>query len=100
MSAYWITFSCLPTCLREERGMGLVKSGLWILVIVEGELFGDLTFGWVSDRIGRRRAFTLYASLMGARLAGIALAAAFSFAAAAWIWTLPETRGRVITAES
>jgi hypothetical protein len=29
---------------------------------------------------------------------GIALAALFSAAAAAWVWTLPETRGRVITA--
>jgi MFS family permease len=29
---------------------------------------------------------------------GIALAAGFAIAAAAWIWTLPETRGRAITA--
>jgi len=29
---------------------------------------------------------------------GIALAAGFAIAAAAWIWTLPETRGRTITA--
>ena len=32
------------------------------------------------------------------RLAGgISLAAGFAFMAAAWVWTLPETRGRVIT---
>lgn len=73
MSAYWITFSWLPTYLREERGMGLVKSGLWILLIVAGELAGYLTFGLASDRWGRRRAFSLYASLMGAGLAGISL---------------------------
>jgi predicted outer membrane lipoprotein len=29
---------------------------------------------------------------------GIALAAAFAVAAALWIWTLPETRGRTIPA--
>jgi hypothetical protein len=27
---------------------------------------------------------------------GIALAAAFALVGAAWIWTLPETRGRLI----
>ncbi len=175
MSAYWLTFSWLPTYLREERGMSVAKSGLWILVIVTGELIGYGSFGLVSDRWGRKRTFSLYALLMGAGLiaitlgwdivsastgalltsmaivgigtgtwsnfgpyfselfptslrstamgtvynaargvqfaapivvqsmsetyrlsGGIALAAAFSFAAACWIWTLPETRGRVI----
>jgi putative MFS transporter len=27
---------------------------------------------------------------------GISLAAGFAFAAAAWVWTLPETKGRII----
>ncbi len=175
MSAYWITFTWLPTYLREERALGVARSGLWILVIVCGELLGYLSFGTVSDRWGRKRAFTLYASLMGAGLlaitlgwawvatntvlllaamaivgigtgtwsnfgpffselfptsvrttamglvynsargiqfaapvvvqaiseehrlsGGIALAAGFAFAAAAWVWTLPETRARII----
>jgi len=175
MSAYWFTFTWLPTYLREDRGLGVARSGLWILVIVCGELFGYLTFGAASDRWGRKPAFTVYASLMGSGLlaitlgwewvststplllgamaivgvgtgtwsnfgpyfselfptpvrttamglvynaargiqfaapivvqaiaathrlsGGIALAAGFAFAAAAWVWTLPETRGRVI----
>jgi MFS family permease len=175
MSAYWFTFTWLPTYLREDRGLGVARSGLWILVIVCGELFGYLSFGAASDRWGRKPAFTIYASLMGTgllaitlgwdwvststalllaamaivgvgtgtwsnfgpffselfptpmrgtamgmvynaargiqfaaplavqaiserhRLAGgIAMAAGFAFAAAAWVWTLPETRGRVI----
>ncbi|HET6372717.1 MAG TPA: MFS transporter [Candidatus Polarisedimenticolia bacterium] len=175
MSAYWLTFSWLPTYLREERGMSVAKSGLWILVIVAGELTGYLTFGLASDRWGRKRAFTVYASLMGLGLiaislgwelvssgtwlllvamsivgigtgtwsnfgpyfselfptslrstamgavynsargiqfaapifvhamsesyrlsGGLALAAACSLLAGAWVWTLPETRGRAI----
>ena len=174
MSAYWFTFTWLPTYLREERGLGVAKSGLWILVIVTGELIGYLTFGLASDRFGRKPVFTAYASLMGAGLlaitlgwevvaadtrlllgamaivgigtgtwsnfgpyfselfptslrstamgtiynsargiqfatpivvqsfsesyrlsGGIALASAFCFMAAIWIWTLPETRARV-----
>ncbi|HEY3174878.1 MAG TPA: MFS transporter [Candidatus Polarisedimenticolia bacterium] len=178
MSAYWFTFSWLPTYLREERGLGVAKSGLWILVIVCGELTGYLTFGLASDRWGRKPAFTLYAMLMSAGLlsitlgweivasdtrlllasmavvgigtgtwsnfgpflselfptrlrgtamgtvynaargvqfaapvvvqaisaqyrlsGGIAMAAAFALAAALWVWTLPETKGRVIEAD-
>lgn len=178
MSAYWITFSWLPTYLRDERGFGVAKSGLWILVVVGGELLGYLSFGFTSDRLGRKPAFTIYASLMGTGLlaitlgwehlatdtrllllamaivgigtgtwsnfgpffselfptrlrntamgtiynaargvqfaapvvvqsiseshrlsGGIALAAAFSYLAALWVWTMPETAGRVITPE-
>jgi len=178
MSAYWFTFLWLPTYLREERGLGIAKSGLWVLVIVTGELLGYLSFGVTSDRWGRKPAFTLYACLMGTgliaitlgwevvsaqpalllasmaivgigtgtwsnfgpffselfptrlrstamgtiynaargvqfaapiavsaiaesyRLAGgISVAAGFAFMAAAWVWTLPETRGRVIRAD-
>lgn len=178
MSAYWFTFSWLPTYLREERGLGVAKSGLWILVVVAGELAGYMSFGLASDRWGRKRAFTVYACLMGTGLlaitlgwdrvasdtrlllasmalvgigtgtwsnfgpffselfptrlrntamgtvynaargiqfaaplavqsiseqyrlsGGIATAAGFAFAAALWVWTLPETRGRVISAD-
>ena len=177
MSAYWFTSIWLPAYLREERGMTIAKSGLWILVIVTGELIGYATFGLVSDRLGRKPSFTIYASTMAVGLVmitiawdliaghpllllifmgivglgtgtwsnfgpyfselyptylrntavgavfnaargvqfltpiiiervshtwglsgGIALAAGFSALGAIWVWTLPETRGRVITA--
>jgi MFS family permease len=176
MSSYWFTSIWLPAYLREERGMTIAKSGLWILVIVSGELIGYATFGLVSDRLGRKPSFSIYAGIMAVGLVmitvawdliagqpllilifmavvgigtgtwsnfgpyyselfptylrntavgavfnaargiqfltpiiiervsrvwglsgGIALAAAFSAAGAIWVWTLPETRGRVIT---
>jgi MFS family permease len=178
MSSYWFTSIWLPAYLREERGMTVAKSGLWILVIVCGELTGYATFGLVSDRLGRKPSFALYAGVMAIGLVmitlawdviagqpllilvfmavvgigtgtwsnfgpyyselfptylrntavgavfnaargvqfltpiiiervshrwglsgGISLAAGFSALGALWVWTLPETRGRRITAE-
>jgi len=174
MSAYWMTYSWLPEYLRT-RGLTLAASGAYYGVILSGELVGYLAFGWVSDRVGRRPAFSLFSvtmavgllpltvlwerfadrpvlifgamllvglgsgtwsnfgpllaelfptslrnTAMGAILnlargmqfvaplliaaleprwglaAGIGLAALFALSAAGWIWTLPETRGRVL----
>jgi MFS family permease len=175
MSAYWFTYTWLPTYLTQERGLTIAGSGWKILVVVFGELLGYASFGLVSDRFGRKPAFSLYATLMAVGLVsitllwprieawppllllclwltgfgtgtwsnfgpmfaelfptalrttavgsvfnaargvqfvtpivvaamarrwglggGIALAAAFALGAAAWVWLLPETRGRRI----
>jgi MFS family permease len=175
MSSYWFTYTWLPTYLTEERGLTIARSGSRMLVVVLGELLGYASFGIVSDRLGRKPAFSLYASLMAVGLlsitvlwgwietwpplllfclwltgfgtgtwsnfgpmfaelfptairttavgsifnaargvqfvtpivvaamarrwglgGGIALAAGFALAAAAWVWLLPETRGRRI----
>jgi MFS family permease len=175
MSGYWFTYSWLPGYLTTERNLSIVQSGLWVLVIVAGELVGYGSFGWFADRFGRKPAFTAFATIMAAGLlmitvfwpliegqpalilvfmllvgfgtgtwsmfgpffaelfptavrntavgsifnaargvqfftpliisavarwaglsGGIALAAAFSLAAAIVVWTLPETRGREI----
>ncbi|MEO8505476.1 MAG: MFS transporter [Acidobacteriota bacterium] len=177
MSNYWFTVSWLPRYLQKERGLDLARSGWATLAFVLGSFLGYLSFGWVSDRIGRRLAFTLYCALMATGLVmftvfwpaialhptlvlaflfvaglgtgtwsgygpmmselfptavrgtamsilmnltrgvqflapvviaavaprwgmsgGIALAAGFAVLAGAWIWILPETRGRRIAA--
>src|SRR5262249_28400569 len=82
MSAYWIPFTWLPTYRREERGLSVARSGLWVLVIVCGELAGYLSFGAVSDRWGRKRAFTAFACLMGSGLLAITLG---------WNWVASST---------
>jgi len=73
MSAYWFTYVWFPGYLQQERGMTVVKSGLWVLVIVAGELVGYASFGAVSDRIGRKPAFSLYSFFMAGGLALITL---------------------------
>src|SRR5262249_29232983 len=73
MSSYWFTYTWLPTYLTEERGLTIASSGTKILVVVLGELAGYATFGIVSDRFGRKPAFSLYATLMAAGLVSITL---------------------------
>ena len=65
MSAYWYTYSWLPTYLAKERGLALVGSTIGIIIIQCGDLVGYTTFGFVSEKIGRRLAFTLYSFIMG-----------------------------------
>jgi MFS family permease len=67
MSAYWFTYSWLPSYL-QARGLSLARSGLYYSVILGGELAGYLSFGWVSDRLGRRPAFTLFSVTMAVGL--------------------------------
>jgi len=177
MSNYWFTVSWLPRYLQKERGLDLARSGLATLAFVLGSFLGYVSFGWVSDRVGRRLAFTLYCAVMAAGLVmftvlfpliaarpelvlvflfvaglgtgtwsgygpmlselfptavrgtamsvimnltrgvqflapvviaavaprwgmagGIALAAGFAALAGAWVWVLPETRGRPLEA--
>jgi MFS family permease len=68
MSAYWFTIVWLPRYLQKERGLSIFGSGWWTLTFVAGSLLGYLTFGWVSDRLGRRRSFTLYCAVTAAGL--------------------------------
>ena len=73
MSAYWFTYSWLPAYLAADRGLGIARSGLWLLTIVAGELVGYASFGWFADRYGRRPVFTVFALLMAGGLLMITL---------------------------
>src|SRR5262249_42066226 len=63
MASYWLTYTWLPEYLRS-RGLSLAGSGAYIGVIVMGEIAGYASFGWFSDRLGRRPAFTSFALAM------------------------------------
>jgi len=65
MSAYWYTYSWLPTYLEQERGMALLSTTLGIIVIQCGDFIGYTTFGFVAEKLGRRPAFTIYSFIMG-----------------------------------
>jgi MFS family permease len=63
--AYWGLFFWLPPFLARPveqggAGMGVVGSLQWIIAMQIGAYFGYLTFGFIADRLGRRRTFMLF----------------------------------------
>jgi MFS family permease len=63
--AYWGIFFWLPAFLARPvdqggAGMGVVGSLGWIIPVQIGAYLGYLTFGFIADRIGRRRTFIIF----------------------------------------
>ncbi|HTG33141.1 MAG TPA: MFS transporter [Thermoanaerobaculia bacterium] len=73
MSAYWFAIVWLPRYLQKDRGLSIFGSGWWTLTFVAGSLLGYLTFGRISDSIGRRRAFAIYCAITAAGLLMVTL---------------------------
>jgi MFS family permease len=62
---YWGVFSWLPAFLARPvaaggAGMGVVGSLGWLIPVQLGAYAGYLTFGFIADRLGRRRTFVLF----------------------------------------
>jgi MFS family permease len=62
---YWGVFSWLPAFLARPieaggAGMGVVGSLPWLIPVQLGAYAGYLTFGFIADRLGRRRTFVLF----------------------------------------
>jgi MFS family permease len=68
MIAYWGLYFWIPQFLSrppEEGGVGLGPKGFaWIIPINIGAFIGCNTFGWISDRFGRRPVFVGYLVIM------------------------------------
>jgi MFS family permease len=63
--ANWGLFFWLPSFLatpveRGGAGMSIVRSAGWIIPTQLGAYAGYLSFGFIADRLGRRRTFILY----------------------------------------
>jgi MFS family permease len=68
MIAYWGLYFWIPQFLSRpvaEGGVGLGTKGFaWIIPINIGAFIGCNTFGWISDRFGRRPVFFTYLVIM------------------------------------
>src|SRR3954467_8635407 len=65
---YYAMFTWIPTFLKKERDLTVVGTSGYLFVVIAGAFLGYLTAGYVHDRLGRRRAFALFAALAGASL--------------------------------
>jgi MFS family permease len=65
---YYAMFTWIPTYLKEERSLSVVGSAGYLFVVIAGAFLGYLSAGYVHDRLGRRKSFTLFAALAGASL--------------------------------
>lgn len=58
---YYAITTWLPTFLRTERKLTVLGTGGYLAVIIVGSFIGYLVSAWLSDRIGRRANFILFA---------------------------------------
>ncbi len=63
--AYYATTTWLPTFLKNERQLSVLNTSGYLLVLIIGSFVGYLTSAWLSDKLGRRRCFMLFASCAG-----------------------------------
>jgi MFS family permease len=81
-ASYWLTYSWMPEYLRS-RGLTLAQSGRQMAVIVFGEICGYASFGFFSDKLGRRPAFSLFALIMAVGLVPLTF---YFRGGALWFW--------------
>jgi MFS family permease len=65
MFAWWGLFTWIPAYLglpAEQGGIGLdvVKTSTWIIVMQIGMWLGYVSFGFISDRSGRKKTYIIY----------------------------------------
>ncbi len=65
---YYAMFTWIPTYLKEERNLSVVGTSGYLTVVIIGAFLGYLSAGFVHDRLGRRKTFTLFAALAGVSL--------------------------------
>ncbi|MCE4537136.1 MFS transporter [Pelomonas sp. P7] len=68
--AYYSVTTWLPTFLKTERHLSVLGTSGYLLVLIGGSFAGYLASAWLSDAIGRRRCFMLFAFMGGALVLG------------------------------
>lgn len=59
LTAYWGSTTWLPTYLVKERGLSTSAMALFLVILNVGMFLGYNAFGFIADRIGKKRAVLL-----------------------------------------
>ncbi|MEU4740419.1 MFS transporter [Actinosynnema sp. NPDC023658] len=60
---YYTLAGWVPTYLKTERGLSVVGTGGYLALLISGAFAGYITGGYLTDTLGRKRTFTLFAVL-------------------------------------
>jgi MFS family permease len=88
LGTYWSCYTWLPSFLAGGMHQSVGRSLTWMVTAQVGQLGGMLSFGAVSDRLGRRPAFALYSLLTAAAVGTLALAWQDLLARPLLFWTV------------
>ena len=58
---YYAVTTWLPTYLKTVRGLSVLGTGNYLLVVIAGSFAGYLTSAWLTDRLGRKPTLLLFA---------------------------------------
>jgi MFS family permease len=77
LGTYWTCYTWLPGFLIRDMNQGIGRSLAWVVTAQVGQFAGMLSFGVISDRFGRRPAFSSFSALTAAAIAPLAFS---------WTW--------------
>ena len=58
---YYAITTWLPTYLKTTRGLSVLNTGGYLIVVIAGAFLGYLTGAYLTDRLGRRRTLIVFA---------------------------------------
>jgi len=88
LGTYWSCYTWLPSFLSKQMHQSIGRSLTWMITAQVGQFLGMLSFGAVSDRLGRRPAFALYSVLTAAAIGTLAARWAELLPHPALFWTV------------
>jgi MFS family permease len=59
---YYAVTTWLPTYLKTTRGLSVLNTGAYLLVVILGSFVGYIVSAWLADRLGRRPTLLLFAA--------------------------------------
>jgi putative MFS transporter len=87
LGTYWTCYTWLPSFLTKQMHQSIGRSLTWVMTAQVGQFTGMVTFGIVSDRVGRRPAFAAYSVLTACAIAPLAFSWRWLSGHPALFWT-------------